>query len=152
MTETNTFSNDYLRKVISSHFAEQNKRMTNLQKARKEELLSIIAKYNIGVPEEPKKESKSDIKEEPYELKKEGKAHVLIYKDKEYRIGDEFIIHISHSNCLGNNISTQYGLICNITPKQIHYKNSYYPNMYKPKTNDFIVSYLKGNPIHVYYD
>jgi hypothetical protein len=150
MTEYKAFTNDYLRQVISSHFAKQNKRLTNLQTAKKEKLLEIIDKYNIDVPEQPKRDIRKT-EGEPYEIKKEGKTNILIYKDKEYKIGYKFITCTVHHNCAGSPIDTEYGKICNITPKQVHYINDD-GKTYRTNTYKFINLYLQGYNHDMYID
>lgn len=66
----------YLIECISSHFAKQRKRMTNLSKNTISGLIEIIKKYNIVVPEinaEEKKEERKRAMEEN-KLKKEQEA------------------------------------------------------------------------------
>ncbi len=52
------FTNSELRQIITDHFAKDNKRMTNISKISKHELLDIINKYSIELPEPKKKEKK----------------------------------------------------------------------------------------------
>lgn len=154
MTEYKNCTNDYLREVIRSHFEKQNERITNLQTAKKASLISIIEKYNIEVPEKPKKEKKKrtniDTKKKYYEIRKEGKTNILIFHNKEYRVGHEFIIQYGHYY-EGKLLPNVMGVICNITPKQVHYKEIYDDiqhkpttknSMYKPTTHNFIISHL----------
>jgi hypothetical protein len=137
---TETYTNDYLCEVIRSHFA------TNLKKATRDNLLEIIAKNEIEVPVEPEKN--------PYEIKKDGKTNILVYNGKEYKSDDRFVIRIDHYFDMPNPIPDE-GIIIKITPKQVHYQFMYGLDMnttFRPKTNDFIESFLKHEPPHVYHD
>ena len=59
-----TYSKKYLIECISTHFAKQNRKMTNLSKAPIDTLVKIIKKYNVEVPEiNVKEERKQKIAE-----------------------------------------------------------------------------------------
>ena len=58
-------NNKIMKYAITDHFAEQGKRMSTLTKAKKDNLISIIEKYNIDV-EKYAKELKEQEKERQY--------------------------------------------------------------------------------------
>jgi len=60
MSHTNT----ELKNAIKDHFAKQGKRLTNLSKRVNYQLLEIVEKYNIPLPEPEKKEKKKPEKKE----------------------------------------------------------------------------------------
>jgi hypothetical protein len=65
--ETMSHTNTELKKAIKEHFAKQGKRLTNLSKCVNFQLLDIIEKYNIELPEPVKKERKKPEKKEQLE-------------------------------------------------------------------------------------
>jgi len=73
-----SYNNKIMKYAITEHFAEQGKRMSNLTKAKKDNLISIIEKYNIDVEKYAK-----ELKEQEKEAKEEAKRQAEEWKQRE---------------------------------------------------------------------
>jgi len=74
-----------MKHAIMEHFKEQGKRMSNIQKAKKDKLISIIEKYNINVKkyaEELKEQEKAE-KEEEKQAEEEREKRRIEYKKEQ---------------------------------------------------------------------
>ncbi len=75
-------TNAQLKAIINDHFAKQGKRLTNLSKRVNFQLLEIIEKYNIPLPEPEKSEKKKK-----YEKKKSENKEKLDTTMHPFRLG-----------------------------------------------------------------
>lgn len=75
---------------------------------------------------------------EEYNMKKEGKLNILLYKDREYKIGDTFI-HDRAQFQGERHLTVFYGTITKITPKQVHFTLQTNPKtIVRKSTKNFI--------------
>ena len=79
-----SYNNKIMKYAITEHFAEQGKRMCNLAKAKKDNLISIIEKYDIDVNKyaiELKEQEKAE-KEEARKEEEERKQREIKYQER----------------------------------------------------------------------